>query len=73
MDADYDPATAPKKSKKKKKKNKLAQALAAEKPVYDPGILGTQSDVVGHVVLLLLLDWINACVFIIIITVNMFQ
>ena len=42
MDADYDPATAPKKSKKKKKKNKLAQALAAEKPVYDPGILGTQ-------------------------------
>ena len=39
MDADYDPATAPKKSKKKKKKNKLAQALAAEKPVYDPGTL----------------------------------
>lgn len=36
MDADYDPANAPKKSKKKKKKNKLAQVLETKKPVFDP-------------------------------------
>ena len=36
MDADYDPTAVPKKSKKKKKKNKLAQALEAKKPVYNP-------------------------------------
>ena len=37
MDADYDPATAPKKSKKKKKKNKLAEALETKKPIFNPG------------------------------------
>lgn len=39
MDADYDPVADQQRKdmkKKKKKNNKLAQALSAKKPVFDP-------------------------------------